>query len=135
MISPLNQCRQEILDALRSGKYRQIRGNSHDGRGGYCVMGLASAIARRQCLMLLDIFNLPRTKAMPDSFIRPYVQLNDTGKKDFHQFADMFEEYFMQNTDFGLAKDKVKSDSNVIQLTDYLAREQQDNSGIPLDVA
>src|ERR671919_320562 len=33
--------KRALIEALRSGKYRQIRGRFQDGYGGYCVMGLA----------------------------------------------------------------------------------------------
>jgi hypothetical protein len=64
-----------LVAALRSERYRQIRGLFQDSRGGYCAVGLAEHLqidlGRRECIAL--------------------IQMNDMLGLSFSEIADLIE--------------------------------------------
>lgn len=76
--------RNEFLEALRSGKYAQIR-HSYKTENGYCVIGLASQILDHH-------YNISDALGTTLEFECKLINWNDRECLTFGQIADKIEE-------------------------------------------
>lgn len=98
--------------ALRSGRYRQIRGHLRNGCGGFCALGVLCELARRDGLvenygdigftgsqnttssvLPRDVADWAGCSTSPSIQGASIMELNDDSKLPFNEIADLIEQY------------------------------------------
>jgi hypothetical protein len=117
MTQQIGPHQRALIDALRSGTYKQGRGQLHHKDQGYCCLGVACVLAGAKMAGEMDnsgdtifaigeesetiyapyavqqYFGFNNREGMPNDFdkVRCLANLNDYGKHDFNMIADLLE--------------------------------------------